>query len=255
MPFTISHAAAALPFRRTRLIMSAVVVGCFAPDFEYFNPLGHHSSFGHTLPGVFELDLPLGLVVLWMFHRFAREPLADCLPDGARERLDPHPTSPFESLSRFAITVFSLLVGIATHILWDAFTHSRTWITDNVNLLDKVLLLPLFGPRPLDDILQYFSSAFGLVVILLWYIHWYRNTPPVHSRPDAQTADRIAIAGSFLIAMIVALVRAATFGTPNGIHGLQRFMTDAAITAITVLWIEIVIYGVFRDFSRKSKLA
>ena len=39
MPFTLSHAAAALPFRRTRLIKSALVIGCFAPDFEYFIPL------------------------------------------------------------------------------------------------------------------------------------------------------------------------------------------------------------------------
>ena len=115
MPFTLSHAAAALPFRRTRLVMSAVVVGCFAPDFEYFSPLGHHGSFGHTLTGMFVLDLPLGLAVLWLFHRYVREPLTACLPEGARERLDRTPdTFAMNSFSRFAMIAFSILVGIAT---------------------------------------------------------------------------------------------------------------------------------------------
>jgi hypothetical protein len=40
MPFTLSHAAAALLFRRTRLVLSAVVVGCCAPDFVYFLEFG-----------------------------------------------------------------------------------------------------------------------------------------------------------------------------------------------------------------------
>ena len=91
MPFTLSHAAAALPFRRTRLIMSAVVVGCLAPDFEYFIPFAHHGGYGHTLAGAFEFDLPLGLAVLWLFHRYAKEPLAACLPEGARERIASQP--------------------------------------------------------------------------------------------------------------------------------------------------------------------
>jgi len=255
MPFTISHAAAALPFRRTPLIMSAVVVGCFAPDFEYFIPFGHHGSFGHSLPGVFEFDLPVGLVVLWLFHRFAREPLAACLPEGAQERLNPSPPSPMNSLSRFAMTIFSILVGITAHILWDAFTHSRTWITDNVHFLNKIVRVPLFGFRPFHDILQYFSSALGIVVILIWCIHWYRNTSPLHSKPRGQTGDRIAIACSFLIAIIIGLVRAAASGVPHGVGGSQRFMTDAAVTGITVLWIEIVIYGVVRDLNRKFEPA
>ena len=81
MPFTLAHAAAALPFRRTRLILSAVVVGTFAPDFEYFLRLVPGGHFGHTLPGVFVLDLPLSLVVLWLFHTYMREPIMTLLPE------------------------------------------------------------------------------------------------------------------------------------------------------------------------------
>src|SRR5579871_128427 len=36
VPFTVSHAAAALPFRRARLVTSALVVGTMAPDSSTF---------------------------------------------------------------------------------------------------------------------------------------------------------------------------------------------------------------------------
>jgi hypothetical protein len=253
MPFTLAHAAAVLPFRRTRLIMSALVVGCFAPDFEYF--LGHHGSFGHTLTGMFALDLPLGLVVLWLFHRYAKEPLAACLPEGARERLNlGSNTLPINSFSSFALIVCSLLVGIATHISWDAFTHPRYWIYDHLHFLHETVSLSLFGPRPWYGILQYISSVFGIVVVLLWCIYWYRHTAPIHSKLDRHflTSDRIALACSLLIAIVSGLVRAGAAGIPHGVRGSQRFMSDMVVTGITVLWIEIVIYGIVRDLRRNT---
>jgi hypothetical protein len=257
MPFTLSHAAAALPFRRTRLIMSAVVVGCLAPDFEYFIPFAHHGGYGHTLAGAFEFDLPLSLVVLWLFHRFAKEPLAACLPEGARERIDGNLHAiPKNSFARLAMIVFSILIGIATHIFWDSFTHPGYWLSDHLPFLHKIVRIKLFGPRPLFGILQYLSSAIGIVIILLWCIHWYRNTAPVHSNPDQRflTRDRITLAGSLFTAIAFGLVRASASGVPHGIPGSQRFMTDVAITGLAILWIEIVIYGVVRGLFLKGRM-
>jgi hypothetical protein len=255
MPFTLSHAAAALPFRRTPLIMSALVIGCFAPDFEYFIPFEHHSAFGHTLPGVFILDLPLSLALLWLFHRYAKEPLAACLPASARARLQLGPrTLSINALSRFALVVVSILVGVATHILWDSFTHSGHWLGHEFPFLNGQVSLPLFGSRPWFGILQYFSSAFGIVVLLLWAIHWYRNATPVSANSSRRFVrrDRIALACSFLIALFVALVRAVAFGLPNGVHGAQRFMTIVAITGIAVFCFQLVIYGIVRDRTRNT---
>lgn len=106
VPFTLSQAAAALPFRHTRLIWSAVVVGCFAPDFEYFLRLAPKGGFGHTLLGMFVLDLPVALLVVWLFHRFAKEPLYVWLPDGVRQRVELGPNtlplrSPSKTCARF----------------------------------------------------------------------------------------------------------------------------------------------------------
>jgi Domain of unknown function (DUF4184) len=253
MPFTLSHAAAALPFQRTRLVMSALVFGCFAPDFEYF--LGHHGAFGHTLKGMFLFDLPLAFAALWLFHHYAREPLAACLPQGARERLPRYPRSlSINSFSRFAMIVLSILVGIATHILWDSFTHTRTWPYYHWPLLSQAVRLPLFGPRQWCDIFQYISSVLGLVIILLWFVHWYRITPPAHPTQNRRkvTGDRIALASAFGIALVIALIRAAATGMPHGGHGFQRVMTVAVITAMTVFWIEVLVYGVVRSHSRST---
>lgn len=249
MPFTLSHAAAALPFRRTRLIISAVVVGSMAPDFAYFLELGHHFGFGHTLPGVFLLDLPLSFFVLWLFHRYAKQPLVSLLPRGARQRLDIGTRSiSIHSASQFFLLALSILSGVATHLLWDSLTHSESWIVLHSSFLQSVAVLPLFGLRSYADILQYISSAAGIFILLLWSIHWYRTTAPTHTEPDRHVVptDRVVITAALLIAIVVALVRAATLGLPDGVHGGQRFLTAAAVTAIPLFWLEVVIYGLLR---------
>jgi Domain of unknown function (DUF4184) len=249
MAFTLSHVAAALPFRRTRLVMSAVVVGCCAPDFAYFLELGSHSGFGHTLPGVLVLDLPFGLVVLWLFHRYAKQPLASLLPDSARQRLDLGPRAlTIASFWQLALVALSIIVGATTHIIWDSFTHEQSWVVVHWSLLRREVQLPLFGHRPWCDVLQYISSVLGILVILVWCVYWYRNTSPIHPQTDRRLVktDRIGMACALAIAIVVALLRAAAHALPHGVHGGQRFLTDAAVTAIPLFWFEVVLYGMIR---------
>lgn len=126
MPFTVSHAAAALPLRRARLVTSALVVGTMAPDFEYFLPLQAHDHFGHTFPGILVLTLPVALLVLWIFHTFVKASAAALLPRRLQSRLAGHLGKfRFGGLGRFLLIVLSILVGIATHILWDSRMRER----------------------------------------------------------------------------------------------------------------------------------
>ena len=98
-----------------------------------------------------------------------------------------------------------------------------------------------------------FSSALGIVILLLWAIHWYRYATPVASKNNRNLlGDRIALACSFLIALLAALVRGAATGLPNGVHGAQHFMTIGAITGIAVFCFEIVIYGIVRNHARNT---
>lgn len=246
MPFTISHAAAALPFRRTRLVMSALVFGTFAPDMEYFLWLRPHGHFGHTLPGMVLFDLPASLVCLFLFHKYAKGPLVSCLPARLRERLRNGGRLSIRSVSGFALVCLSILVGTATHILWDSLTHTEYWLGQHWSFLRTGTHVPAFGYRDWASILQYISTVLGLVVILVWFVYWYRKTPPVHwetDRAEVSTRDRWVVGLALVAAMLTGCVRAALNGVPNGVHGSQKFMTVSSITGITVFCFEILIYG------------
>lgn len=259
MPFTISHAAAALPFRRTRLVMSALVFGTVAPDLEYFLWLRPHGHFGHTLPGLFLFDLPAALVSLFLFHQFAKAPLMSCLPARLRERIRSGKGRSLLSVSGFALICVSAFLGSVTHLLWDSVTHTTYWLGQHWAFLATKVYVPVFGEREWAAVFQYISSVVGILAILLWFVHWYRNTPPVHPespRAGAYSRDRWVIAGAFLAAILAGCAHAATGGLPNGVHGGQRFLTDASITGITVFCVEILVYGFVHLLTRDdSELA
>ena len=159
MPFTFVHTAAALPLRGKRLVPSALIVGTMAPDFEYFLRFSPGGGFGHTFAGAFLLSLPLALLVLWIFHAIVKAPLIRLFPEGIRMRLGAQMGRfSFGGMKRFLLIVISLLIGIATHIVWDSFTHQYTWLSDHWPLLRQTVHLPVLGWLPLYKILQYISN-------------------------------------------------------------------------------------------------
>lgn len=249
MPFTISHAAAALPFRHTRLIPSAVVVGCFAPDFEYFIRLAPRGAFGHTLPGMIVLDLPLGLAVLWLFHRYAKEPLWAWLPTASRQRVKLGP-SPFavRSAARFALISLSILVGTATHILWDSFTHNNRWPYRHLSLLRRTIDLPAVGSMHYCELFQHASTVLGLLILLIWWQLRSRSAAPHSSRKgNTSIHKRTAFLAVSALALVAAALRAViASGSP------QIVLAKVVITAMTVFWIELVVYGMFRARRRSQ---
>ncbi|MBZ0252001.1 MAG: DUF4184 family protein, partial [Candidatus Methylomirabilis sp.] len=141
LPFTVSHAAAAWPIRAAlggRVVLSALVVGTLAPDAEYFVHMGPVRTISHTFPGLFLMDLPVGLALLWLFHRLYKRSFALLLPEALAARLLPEAERPFRwgPPGRFLAICASIWAGSATHVLWDAFTHRRsavehgwTWLT------------------------------------------------------------------------------------------------------------------------------
>lgn len=254
MPFTFSHAAAAIPFRRTRLIMSAVVMGCFVPDFPRFLFLSPHRSFGHTIAGMFVFDLPLAMVALWLFHAFLKRPMLLFLPDGILRRLTTGiNTFSFWPAERLSLIVLSILTGTATHLGWDAFTHRNSWIYRHWAFLRQRDILPVAGEVRLYKLLEYGSSVLGLAVIAVWIWHWYRNTRPCDAPialPGNATQRRIF--------MIVAPILAALGGAlrawhENGVHlrirPIVHFTTDMLISGTTFLLAALLACGViFRRY-------
>jgi Domain of unknown function (DUF4184) len=255
MPFTLAHAAAALPFRRTRLMFSAVVFGCFAPDFEYFIRLAPKGKFGHTLPGLFLFDLPFGLIMLWLFHRYAKEPLWTWLPEGLRQRTKLGPRMlPLKSVAETGLILVSILVGSTTHILWDSFTHPSLWLYHHWDLLSYTVQLPVIGSVRYARLFQHLSTAIGTIVLLIWFVRWFRTTTPVHSRNvrHPRASERRVLAIVFIVALAAGMIRAIV-GVERGseLYTIQMFVAKAVITTISVFWLELVIYGILRDRTSK----
>jgi hypothetical protein len=254
MPFTPAHAAAALPFQRTRLIPSALVIGCFSPDFEYFLRLAPKGGFGHTLAGLFLFDLPVSLLVLWLFHAYAKEPLLTWLPTGVRQRL---PSSTALSSMRnergIALISTSILIGAATHLLWDSFTHPGYWPYHHWHFLSRTAELSVVGQVQYYEVLQHLSTLAGLLVLLIWFRHWYTHTQPRCSlTTERPRKDERAVFPVLCAVAVAAAVLRGVLGVrmPINPHQCEVFLAEAVITSITVFWVEVVVYGLLRAQTR-----
>src|ERR1700689_2153944 len=163
MPFTPAHVVAVLPFRRSRLVWSALVVGAIAPDLEYFLRMSPQGRYGHSLTGLFLFTMPLGLLTLWLFHAYVKAPFVELMPYELERRLAPCVGEfRFGGASRFVLIVASLLLGIGTHLVWDSFTHGNTWPTRHWHALSHPVHVPHIGVVALYKVLQHASTVVGL---------------------------------------------------------------------------------------------
>lgn len=220
------------------------------PDFEYFLRFSPQGGFGHTLPGVFLLDLPLAFLSLWLFHAYAKKPLYAWLPEKVRRRIRLDQASqPVKNIPQLALVLLSILVGIATHILWDSFTHPRFWPYHHWQFLHWTVQLPVYGQMEYVRLIQQISTVFGIVVLALWFRHWYRKTPPV--QPDTARSSpkkrRASLYFLCLVALAAACLRAyqlRVLARPPHVN-LDKFAFESAvITAIGVFCFGVVVYGV-----------
>jgi hypothetical protein len=172
MPFTPSHIAAALPFARTPLLPAALVIGSMVPDLPYFLPVGIPRELTHSIPGIPIADAPMGLIVLVLWTLVFRAPVLDFAPGWVRSRVVAPPQGwELPSLHRVALILVSLLVGIATHLAWDAFTHPDGWV-----VLHVAGFRSLLGPFAVYRWAQYGSSVGGFVILAIWTATWVRRT-------------------------------------------------------------------------------
>lgn len=191
MPFTPSHAVVALPFVRTPLLPAAVAVGAMAPDLPLFlrgTPLSYQLL--HT-DVVASAGVALVLLAIWYLvlrpatRELSPEPLARLLPptwdttgravwDDVRAARPGAHRGVWRHGAVFALCAgLSLVVGVVSHIVWDAFTHEGRW---------GVRLLPVLG-EPWGPLLgykwlQYGSGLVGIAVLAGAAWLWVRGRHP-----------------------------------------------------------------------------
>jgi len=198
MPFTPAHAVVALPFVRTPLLPAAIAIGAMTPDLPLFvrgTPLTYHLT--HSDVTITTL-VALGLLALW--YLVLRPAIRELSPAWLARRLPgewdavglaalrtlraPRPGAQhavWRETAVFApLLAVSLLLGVVSHIVWDAFTHEGRGGLD----LFPVLSAP-WGPMPGYKWLQHGSSVLGLVVIAVCAVAWLAR------RRAAASIDRV----------------------------------------------------------------
>jgi hypothetical protein len=218
MPFTPSHIAAALPFVRTRLPIAPLVIGTMAPDVPYFVPLGVPRSLSHSPLGVPTVDLVITVVLVLLWYAAFRTPVVDLAPTAIRERmprLGPLAWRPTDRSwgSAIVLGVLAALIGILTHLAWDAFTHRNSPLVEAVPLLHAPL-----GPLAVSSWLQHLSSVGGLVAIGVWAVLWARRAPRIEARSLSTPPSRIlawaAVVAAFGLSGLVVWTRGIAAGLP-----------------------------------------
>lgn len=176
MPLTFSHPAIVLPLTylpKRWISLTGLVIGSLTPDFEYFLRMRIQSNYSHTINGLFWFDLPLGIMLSFVFHNLVRDSLFDNLPQVLKSRL-----SIFKSLdwnkhfkAHWIVVSISILIGAFSHILWDGFTHPNGYFVVILPSLTKYI--PFFSNQiPIFKVLQHASSMIGGLVIIyaLWQL-------------------------------------------------------------------------------------
>jgi hypothetical protein len=169
MPFTFSHPAIILPLTflpKQWFSLTGLIIGSLTPDFEYFLRMKIESNYSHTIAGLFWFDLPLGILLAFFFHNIVRNSLFDNLPKLLNFR--------FSSFKQFDwnvyfkrnwfIVIISILIGAASHLFWDSFTHDHGYFVQIIPFLSNKV--DFFSIQiPILKILQHSSTLIGGIAI------------------------------------------------------------------------------------------
>lgn len=170
MPWTLAHPAAVLPLRRLAhagyLSFPALLVGCITPDVVYHVGRWDLGRLTHTPLGVLLIDVPIGAVLLWCCCAL-RVPVAGLLPEPHRSVLI---SVRFLDARWHAVlvTLLSLTLGAATHVLWDSFTHATAFFVHAYEWLAWPLPFPGQEIR-VYTLLQHGGSLAGVAALTVAY--------------------------------------------------------------------------------------
>ncbi len=251
MPFTVSHAAAVLPLHRWSrhtLPLTALMVGSMAPDFGYFFSHQMSRALTHSFTGVFQFCLPVGLAV-WLFYVAILEKATITLLSDRWHTRFAHTDAITPAL--IARACIAIVIGAVTHLLWDAFTHRGTFVTEAIPALRGPT--PGFSWLPIYHLLHGLSSVVGLVILVIWARGLHRQPARSLIRPY-QISDR-ARTGALSFLIIGSLLAAVIQWAPYAHRRYDAQLFSAAVglmSGFVVAWCCIAI-GMWINARRVAK--
>ena len=144
MPLTFAHPAAVLPFSRNSKYVNflAMVLGSMAPDFEYFLRGMPAGATGHTLSGFITFNLPIVVIVYFIYLTCIHQTLFSHLPSMIKVT-NSQKTGSSSLLKGFVFLYSALFLPVLTY---------------TVHIFD--VNIPIF------KILQHGSTIVGITVII-----------------------------------------------------------------------------------------
>ena len=169
MAFTTSHPAAVLVFNylpKRWISLTALVIGSMIPDFEYFIRMTMQTRYSHTPLGLFWFDLPLSLFFMLIYNAMVKDKLIDHLPASLNKRFSDFKNAgkPYFKRPLLIITI-SVLIGAASHLFWDSFTHPGRYFVRHIPILAHTILVAGY-PVLVYHIVQHISTLIGVIVII-----------------------------------------------------------------------------------------
>lgn len=208
MPFTPAHIAVVLPFRkwfRNPAYFSALVIGSIVPDMEYFLRFNPASGFSHTIKGIFLFDIPLALLLLWLWNIYIRNSVVNYFPsyrfnDAERE------TSPGKNIKSYLLIVVSAFIGIITHLLWDGFTHGKGYFVQRIPFLGEEVFTAYLKMK-VCYLLWYICSFLGTIIVAFYFFRIKKSTAVNKTKADHNISEFWS--KTFFLTLMIAVIRIA----------------------------------------------
>ncbi|MCP4179510.1 MAG: DUF4184 family protein [bacterium] len=206
MPFTFAHPAVVLPLcnKGNKYVdKTALIIGAMAPDFEYFIHFRPYQVYGHTILGQFYFNLPLVLAISFIYHYLLKESFIRNLPK-PYNRYYLYMLNrkwKIKSIRHLLVFIYSALLGMFTHLFWDAFTHKTGYFVTRVEAFNYNFHLFSFTV-PVYKLLQHGSSVIGLIIII-FFIWSIRDKKYINNHMDISGKMKFLFWGSFVVLTLV----------------------------------------------------
>jgi len=170
MPFTLSHTVLAPPLAKlsgNRLPIAALAIGCMTPDL-YRILVKTEIYLNHQFKGIIYPDLFVGLLFCFLWYCLYRPLFFKFL-----SIQKPLNITSLSSFFKFIIwMILAIILGTATHIIWDGLTHLdfRTFafnefLAQPVSIFDRIY--------PMHKVLQIGCSAVALPFLMWMGFHYF----------------------------------------------------------------------------------
>jgi hypothetical protein len=249
MPFTLAHPAAVVPIYKARprwFVFSALVIGSIIPDTEYFVRGELVSVWSHTIPGLLVYCLPVGLLLLWLYHTIQKNILLSLMPLPLQSRLagynEPFPFLPWPRLIMIA---GSLLIGAATHLTWDSFTHANNLMAQWSFPIATVLITRLGLPITAQNLLQEGNTLIGLLLLAYW--GW--QTTPEMPRMMPPPIKPFHLIGLVVSSLLFASVFALHLQSGLSPEPFRRWLQQVILSLVPAVYVTVTLYGFTKHFT------